>query len=56
MMCLFVGWIMNRKALLEEIKNGYDGVENSFFWKVWPFYVRYICPAAILIVLTQSIL
>ena len=56
MMCIFVGWIMHRNALLEEIKKGHESVENGLFWKIWPFYIRYICPAAILIVLTQSIL
>lgn len=56
MMCVFVGWIMHRNALLEEIKKGNDGAENGLFWKIWPSYVRFICPAAILIVLTQSFL
>ena len=56
MMCVFVGWIMHRNALLEEIKKGHESVENGLFWKIWPFYIRYICPAAILVVLTQSIL
>jgi NSS family neurotransmitter:Na+ symporter len=56
MMCIFVGWIMHRNALLQEISKGHEGVEDGLFWKIWPFYVRYICPAAILIVLTQSML
>ena len=56
MMCIFVGWIMHRNALLEEIKKGNEGAENGLFWKVWPFYVRFVCPAAILIVLAQSFL
>ena len=56
MMCIFVGWIMHRHALLREIEKGNEGAEHGLFWKIWPFYVRYICPAAILIVLTQSFL
>ena len=47
---------MHRDALLDEIKKGYSGVEGGLFWKIWPFYVRYICPVAILVVLTQSLL
>jgi NSS family neurotransmitter:Na+ symporter len=54
MMCIFVGWIMHRNTLLEEIKKGNDDAESGLFWKIWPFYVRYICPAGILVVLTQS--
>ena len=56
MMCVFVGWIMHRNTLLEEIKKGHDAVEQGLFWKIWPFYVRYVCPAAILIVLAQSVI
>lgn len=56
MMCIFVGWIMHRNALLDEIRKGNEGAESGLFWKIWPFYVRFICPAAILIVLAQSFL
>ena len=56
MMCIFAGWVMHRSVLLEEIKKGNEGAENGLFWKIWPFYVRFICPAAILTVLVQSIL
>ena len=46
--CVFVAWIWNRNAALAEIKQGCPEVENSLFWKIWPFYVKYICPLAIL--------
>lgn len=45
--CVFVAWIWNRNAALAEIKQGCPDVENSWFWKIWPFYVKYICPLAI---------
>ena len=47
---------MRRNALLDEIRKGNEGAESGLFWKIWPFYVRFICPAAILIVLAQSFL
>lgn len=56
MFCLFAGWIWHRNAVLEEIKLGFAKVEDSLFWKIWPFYIRYICPAAILAVFMQLIL
>ena len=55
-MCIFVGWVMHRKTLLEEIRKGHKSAEDGLFWKIWPFYVRFICPAAILVVLVQSVL
>lgn len=52
---IFVGWVWNRNGVLQEIQKGSPEVENSFFWKVWPFYIRYICPLAILAVYIQLI-
>jgi NSS family neurotransmitter:Na+ symporter len=51
--CIFVGWIWRRDAILEEIRCGSSNVHNSVFWKIWPFYVKFICPLAILIVYFQ---
>lgn len=54
-LCLFAGWAMNRNQLLAEIRSGYDNVENSVFWKIWPFYVRLICPLLIAATFIQSV-
>jgi NSS family neurotransmitter:Na+ symporter len=51
--CVFVAWIWNRNGLLQEISQGYPEVENSLFWKIWPFYVKFICPVAILMVYVE---
>ncbi|MFT5755491.1 MAG: NSS family neurotransmitter:Na+ symporter [Alteromonadaceae bacterium] len=53
--CVFVGWIWHRNEILTEIKNGYEEVENSLFWKVWPIYTKFICPTAIAIVFIHSL-
>lgn len=53
MLCLFVGWIWHRNRVLDELRKGHVQVEHSLFWKVWPFYIRYICPLAILVVFSQ---
>jgi len=54
--CLFVGWVMNRNTLIEEIKQGNPEVENSFFMKIWPLFIRYVSPILILIILAQAFL
>lgn len=56
MMCIYAGWVMQRNSLLQEIKKGNDNAEHGWFWKIWPVYVRFICPAAILTVFLQKIL
>ena len=47
---LLVGWVWSRNKLLKEIKQGYPEIENSLFWKIWPLYVRIVCPISMLMV------
>lgn len=55
MLCVYAGWIWQRNSVLQEIQKGHDDAENGLFWKIWPSYVRYVCPAAILIIFIQKI-
>ena len=55
-MCLFAGWVLQRNSLLQEIRKGNENAEHGWFWKIWPTYVRFICPAAILMIFVQTIL
>ncbi len=55
-LCVFVGWIWRRDYLLQAIKQGYPEVEQGLFWKIWPVYVKFICPVLILAVFLQSVL
>ena len=54
-MCLLVGWAMSRHALLKEIQSGAPDIESSLFWKIWPWYVRLICPLCIALVFAHSL-
>ena len=51
--CIFVAWIWRRNDILQEIKQGCPEAESGLFWKIWPFYVKFICPVAILLVYFQ---
>ena len=52
--CIFVGWIWHRDQILGEIKEGFDDAESGVFWRIWPMYVRYICPLGMFVVLWRS--
>ncbi len=47
---LIAGWIWNRNQILSELKQGCPDIENSLFWKIWPWYVRLVCPVLMLMV------
>lgn len=48
--CIFAVWIWKRSEMLDEIRQGCPEVELGVFWKIWPFYVKFVCPIAILAV------
>jgi NSS family neurotransmitter:Na+ symporter len=56
MLCVFVAWVWNRKDLLEELQKGNAAVESSLFWKIWPWYVRIVCPLIIGVIFVNSLL
>ena len=51
--CIFAAWIWRRNDILQEIKQGAPEAERGMFWKIWPFYVKFICPVAILVLYFQ---
>ncbi|MCA0899433.1 sodium-dependent transporter [Microbulbifer agarilyticus] len=55
-LCIFAGWIWRRDQLLMEMQEGHEGIENTLFWKVWPWYVRIVCPLLILAAFAQTVL
>ncbi|WP_448212093.1 sodium-dependent transporter [Colwellia sp. MEBiC06753] len=54
--CVFAGWIWHRSELLAEIKQGNEAVESGVFWKIWPWYTKFVCPVAIAAVFIHSLL
>ncbi|WP_428819041.1 sodium-dependent transporter [Microbulbifer sp. MCCC 1A16149] len=55
-LCIFAGWIWRRDQLLMELREGHPDIEKTFFWKVWPWYVRIVCPLLILAAFVQTII
>ena len=55
MFCIYVGWIWRRDSLLEELRKGSPDIAGSWFWKIWPWHLRLVCPAIILLIFIQSV-
>lgn len=53
--CLYCGWIFKRHALLKELQEGQEDIAQSLFWKIWPLYVKIICPLLILAAFWMSL-
>jgi NSS family neurotransmitter:Na+ symporter len=55
LMCVFAGWVWHRNSLIAEIRKGMAEADRSLFWKIWPGYVRFVCPALILAIFIQQL-
>ena len=55
MLSIFLAWFWNTKNALEEIKHGYSNFENSLFIRLWPVFIKYICPVLIALVLATTL-
>jgi NSS family neurotransmitter:Na+ symporter len=54
MFCVFAGWIWHRDSILQELRKSEPDAENGLFWRIWPGYVRFVCPSIILLIFVQS--
>lgn len=53
-LCLFAGWILHRNHRLQTIQQD-SHQPSGLFWRIWPFYVRFICPTLIILMFIQSL-
>lgn len=56
LVCIYAGWLWQRDTLLAELKKTDALAEHRFFWRVWPLYVKWLCPVIIGAILAQSVL
>ncbi|MDF1623347.1 MAG: sodium-dependent transporter [Pseudohongiella nitratireducens] len=53
---IFAGWVWHRNGILQEIRQGSENVEHTMFWRIWPVYVKFVVPVAILAIYLQTLL
>lgn len=56
LICVFLAYVWKTRNALAELSNGFAGVENSLFAKVWPPLVGIVCPILIFAVLGATLL
>ncbi|GKW48861.1 sodium-dependent transporter [Halomonas sp. NCCP-2165] len=54
LICVYVGWLLSRNAKLQELRRGAPEIERTLFWKLWPWYIRVVCPLLILVVMLRG--
>lgn len=56
LMCVFAGWVWHRSSVIAEIKKGMAEPDRGLFWRIWPYYVAFVCPAVIIAIFVQQVL
>lgn len=54
-LCIFAGWVWKRDQILEELKHGNENIEQGLFWKIWPWYIRFVCPVVIIVMFYRTV-
>lgn len=52
---LFVGWVMDRKAVAIQLSNGHERTATAAMMRALVFFLRWICPVAIFIIFLDSV-
>lgn len=54
-LCLFAGWVWHRDKKIQTLATAQGIQRSGFFWRIWPVYVRVVCPLLILMTFLQSL-
>jgi NSS family neurotransmitter:Na+ symporter len=55
LICYFLGYVWKVENAFDELEQGYHGLHTSMFKTVWPIFIKYIAPLAILYNLLEAI-
>ncbi len=55
MICLFLGYYWKTHNAIQEMEDGFSGIQSHWFARSWPIFVRYICPVLIALVFANSL-
>jgi len=55
MVCIFVGYVWKTESAINEMEFGFAGIKQTLFTKIWPWFIKIVCPIAILYNLIQTL-
>lgn len=50
---IYLGWVWNRNQLVDAISKQDNVDTTKLFWRLWPVYVKFICPLLIILIIVQ---
>ncbi|WP_138429684.1 sodium-dependent transporter [Fodinibius saliphilus] len=55
LICYFLGYVWTVENALEELEHGYPALDSSIFKAIWPIFIKFLAPLAILYNLLEAI-
>jgi len=55
LICIFIGYFWKTQSAIDEIKQGFKNVRDSWFTALWSIFIKFICPIIIIIILAQTL-
>jgi NSS family neurotransmitter:Na+ symporter len=55
LICVFIGYFWKTESAINEMEYGFAGIKQTIFVKIWPFFIKYVCPLAILYTLGRTL-
>ncbi len=52
--CIYTGWLWGRDKKLKELERGFPDISSTLFWKIWPWYVRFVCPVLVTVLIIAT--
>ncbi|MGL4853811.1 MAG: sodium-dependent transporter [Lentisphaeria bacterium] len=52
---IYAGWLWKRNKALNEVCAGNEQLANSLLMKIWPWYIRFVCPLLVIVIIVKSI-
>ncbi|MFW7524139.1 sodium-dependent transporter [Vibrio ostreicida] len=52
--CVFGGWVWNRHQKIKELQQGCPEFTEGWFGKLWPVYIKFVCPILVTTVIWAS--
>ncbi|MFU8812399.1 MAG: sodium-dependent transporter [Balneolaceae bacterium] len=55
LICVFVAYVWKTDNAIEEMSEGFKGINTSFFTPVWKILIKFVCPALIFVILMMNL-
>lgn len=56
LIALFVGYVWKTSSAIKELESGHEHFTSTVVGRLWPFFIKVVCPVLIFIVILQTLL